>query len=758
MICVHGDRDPCDRDPFTSVRPDDIFAVTELPPRFLDVQPEGSGIRRLLPLRRDLLRLLLCLGPWTHAGTVAGVGAGVGAVGTGGAVPSDIAGLSGWWDAGTAPASGFGSIVDSLPDKSGGGRPLIVGSAVRNGIIGGGGTPLGCIATPRLCGLLGGLRSALVHGSQVPTVRPWINPITAYKVSAVQMGAGHDWTFYLVWSRPNLAQGDFTGSPVPGPQVLLAIDNTTIVGIGNTGTGDTLTLFPGSVAPAALRATLTRRHTHSLVIRNTVGAGVDVWLDDALVAKDVPHPLAGSLRGTLFMLGGGVTSTTSQCDFHECALWGRSLDPASMALLVTGAASVTKRWPRGNRSGYAVITIGQSNAGQFKIYGLPASGETLMTESLRYYLGALCVYPLGMQGPAKAGGVDAGGTALYGSSGPEWLQDVGGPISGWPRGLMGTNFALFANSLPAYVRDDIAAIYIHWSENDSLRGLAEKAKYRAALQRVIALVRSDLGKSAARLPVFCISALPYGPPTGALAGSPGAQMIREAVAETVAGDLNVFLGLPQSADVLPGGATYRPDGTWSGGDGGHMDAEDDRIYGRRVAPVMAARLVAAGAGESIRTVPKGVPRAGGPTISQAVLESPASIMVTVTHDAGNDLRVPLLAKTGAGWAVVDGTAASVPRPVIGVSACVRVDATHLRLTLASAMSPDGMATPAQCSLYYPYGVTKIGRGNAITDNCTAVAKPPGWDIAADMGPTWAIDFPLQATMHGVPLSRRAKPL
>ena len=174
--------------------------------------------------------------------------------------------------------------------------------------------------------------------------------------------------------------------------------------------------------------------------------------------------------------------------------------------------------------------------------------------------------------------------------------------------------------------------------------------------------------------------------------------------------------------------------------------------------IVAARLVAAGAGESIRTVPKGVPRAGGPTISQAVLESPASIMVTVTHDAGNDLRVPLLAKTGAGWAVVDGTAASVPRPVIGVSACVRVDATHLRLTLASAMSPDGMATPAQCSLYYPYGVTKIGRGNAITDNCTAVAKPPGWDIAADMGPAWAIDFPLQATMHGVPLSRRAKPL
>jgi hypothetical protein len=162
---------------------------------------------------------------------------------------------------------------------------------------------------------------------------------------------------------------------------------------------------------------------------------------------------------------------------------------------------------------------------------------------------------------------------------------------------------------------------------------------------------------------------------------------------------------------------------------------------------MAARaLLAAGQGDTLGSIPAGIAALGGPRIVSAVRESATSILLTVAHDAGDDLLVPLQAANGAGFAVMDGGAVGAAGVIRVASACARVDATHLRITLSSPLTnPGGL-------LFYPYGGATIGRGNAVTDNAAGLAKPAGWDIAADLGSAWSLNFPLQATAAPIPLS------
>ena len=157
-----------------------------------------------------------------------------------------------------------------------------------------------------------------------------------------------------------------------------------------------------------------------------------------------------------------------------------------------------------------------------------------------------------------------------------------------------------------------------------------------------------------------------------------------------------------------------------------------------------------------------MPSIGGPVISHVYQQSPTVYVVTVTHDAGTDLIVPLQAANGFGWSLMDGGSVGVAgHPDRGdrLRLCqpdrdqcdIRLGAEHAAASLL---------------LFYPYGgmnlgasggATAIGRGlpgstNAVTDNLSTITPPAGWDIGDQLGLSWAANLPLAATTYGVPVS------
>ncbi len=660
---------------------------------------------------------------------------------------SAVAGLIGWWDAGTASGvrgpggaalTAFGAPVGAVADKSGAGAALTVWHHATSGT-----SPP--VATGHLSGVMGGIGRNIVVPPQVPLngqQLPVMDPDQGLISAAISLGASTPWTVLLVWSRPNWRQSN------TGPSTLLSILGTQVLAADNSAGTNRLVLFPGA-QQSVLTSSLTRRHTHAVIVCNRPGVGVDVWLDGVQTATAAPNPLGASVSAPLVFLHNGATSNGgAECWFHEAAVWNSAPSTSGIASIAAHAA----RWALGPRKGVQILVNGQSNSGN----GLLDGAWHLMAQGVAWHLGALGYGVVGSYGSPPAA-TCIHGEGLYPVTamgfGGSFLTDPGNGSdpSTWALGADGQAVAtwLQSNTAPADAAD-IAVILWPWSEDDSARQYSEKATYTAAARRFLALERGMLSRAAPGLPMVSWSAIPFAYGNN----SPGTQMQREAMA-SIAADAtqNVTVVLPQTADSLPRAASYdSTTGNWTGGDSLHRDSVDNQRFGRLAAPLVARAVLASGGGDSVQSIPVGIPSLGGPVVTHVYRQSNTSLIVTMRHDGGNDLIVPQTqAVTGAGWAITDGGSVASPGAVVTSTACVRLNATQLQITLAQGL----MNASAACRLFYPYGTTTIGRGNVVTDNLSLIAPQPGWDIVADLGSDWSLNMPVHvpmATASGLVLS------
>jgi hypothetical protein len=660
-------------------------------------------------------------------------GGGVGGGTFAGPYPSAISGISGWWDAGTfdglldgsaRPLPAWNNPAASVADKSGNGNALaayrVSGSALPQ-------------ATPRLNALLGGVGlNTVVPPNAIPQsgcYLPQLDPDQGFCLATANLGAAVGWTWYLVWSRPNWRQG------VTGPVTLLSAGGTTILQAdGVSGAGDRLMLFSGA-AMRVLTSSLERRHTHSIIIRNTPGAGVDAWLDGNQVASGVASPLSANASGGLFVLHSGVSQGGAQCWFHEAASWSRAITSPEITTLLACAA----RWQRGVRKGVQILVVGQSNAGN----GLNDGAWHLLAQGVAWHLGALAYGVMGLYGSSGAY-TCIGGHGVYDVRQPpntgslvylpgEFLHNPadGSDPASYGLGNDGNAVQTYLGQQAAADLADIAAILWPWSETDSTRAYSEKAFFHDGASNLLAKLRGMLGRSAKNLPLIWWNAMPFW-------SDPGVQMVREVAASMAAdGTQNVVIGLPMTADVDA-----------RSGDNSHIAVTDNIMLGQRAAPVVAHAVLAASGGDTFSVIPAGIPAVGGPTIVHASRQDSTHVVVVIKHDTGDDLLLGGTASNGTGFVVMDGGSVASPGPLRHATGCARVDPTHLLLTLDAPLVNAG----ASCLLFYPYGSARIGHGNAVTDNASTKAKPAGWDIGADLATSWNLNFPLAATSTPIALS------
>lgn len=673
-----------------------------------------------------------------------------------GPYPGDIANLSGWWDAGLAaglqdasgnPLTASNEVAAAVTDKSGGGNPLLPYHISADG------SPAATISVPRVNGYLGaaGAPDAAVAGYGPTLDADWglVHP-------GFELGAGAAWTRYLVWTRPNWRQNTYyvNNDPIPLLHATEGAGATLLQADGPEGSN--LTLFPGTASQKILSSAVTRRHSHAVILRNTPGAGVDVWLDGVQVAAGVANPLPASANAQVLFLHDGSIQGSAQCWFHEAANWERALGPSEISTLIAAQA----RWYLGARRGVNLLVMGQSNAAWF----INAGGALALAQGVAWYLGAASyAYTAAISGtyfsPNRYSVIS--GHPISNSSPPLFPPGVGNgtfltnpgdgssPASwgGGPDFVALSDYLTGSSALvTAPDESDFAFLIWPWSEQDSTMPYANKALYKGTVLQLLAMTRNLLGRSAANLPLLAWNAIPY-------ETNDGVQMVREAIADLAANPANnIIVFAAQTADSNPLNATWDPaTGLFAGGDAEHRDEPDLLRYGRIGAFAAGRAAITLGLSDSVPAsgLPvSGLPAKGGPQITRVYRASDTEIILTISHDSGNDLIVPLQAAYGAGFTVMDGGSVATPGVMITATAAARVDATHVAVTLGAAITNPS----ASVLFFYPYGSTQIGRGDAVTDNAASLTPPANWNIGNDLGSAWNLDFPLQATAYPITLS------
>lgn len=584
-----------------------------------------------------------------------------------------------------------------------------------------------------LSGLLGGVGYPVTSAG---LLQPALDPTAGWQVPGSIISTTSNWTFFLVWSRPNWRQG--TGSDTD-PVALLNVGSRTVLQLDSRGGGNRLVLFPGA-SQVVVSSNMARRHTHSIVIRYSAVSGTDLWLDSVRVTQSVPWS-AGAQSGPAILLHDGTLFGAAQCWFHEAADWRRALSDSE----VFSVMSYAQRWALGSRKGLYLLIDGQSNAIN---YSMNDGAAALLARGIAWYIGALAYNVLATTGSQtkytlqSGHGIYAVTSAGYPGSFVVDPGDGSSP-SGWSLGTDGLAVQQAIAALPAEDISDLCAIIWPWNETDSLRSYSEQTTFEAASLRFLSLLRATLGDQTNRIPLVWWNAIPYG-------SNDGITMHREVV-QSIASDplQRVIIGNRQTSDSNPRGSTWDPaTGTATGGDSAHRDSIDNVRFAMLASPIVARALISSGNADSIRTLPDSLPKVGGPSIAHIYRQSDTTLIVTIIHDGGSDLKIPLKAAEGIGFSVMDGGSPGNAGTIVSAMSCQRLDATHLQIVLSSALRQASGA----CRLYYPYGSQQIGRGNSVTDNFSTIEMPAGWNRGRDLGASWNIDLPLAATFSGILLS------
>jgi hypothetical protein len=452
----------------------------------------------------------------------------------------------------------------------------------------------------------------------------------------------------------------------------------------------------------------------------------------------------GAAAGTYFSSWGSNGSTTA----ITAAIVGNQMAVSTVGSgIALGAGSMITDFNNTVSQGTAILSQSSGTTGGPGVYVLNNSANNVATQAM------FAVSP-----PNSSSGyaTEVSGIGIFEIATPTNYnlaflanpQGAGYTAAGAaaaPLGICGVAFLNYLNNLTSGQRAQILGMCANWDETESLEfGQSNKAVDFAAKANWIGKVRGMLSKTAAQFPVAW-----WDPPYG---GSSNSCTMRENLAALAADPAqNLIWAVQQTYDTISRSESWDAStGVASGGntDGGHRSAIDNlMLYKRAALPL--ARAILASNGLSASLIPSALGTGLGPQVTAANL-SGTTLTLTVTHDGGNDLVVPLLASQGVGFSVMDGGTIASPGAIIKATSCTRVDATHLSLTLASAPSNPHTS----CRFFYPWPGTywgvqpdaEIGRGCAVTDNFASVTKPSGFDINASLGAGWGANMPLRFPM------------